>query len=135
MTLFGPSKAILNWLTKKSRGPLLSAFGQQLVHCDTNQRAQLLLERNQGCNRTSYFGELYEEYFPIESELTAVSEDFRTLFFQVLGLYEYLKEGRGSPKTYEWHRKWNLGIEGKSDFFKGKGFYRKVQKEWTTPNY
>lgn len=80
-------------------------------------------------------GELYEEYVPVEVELAVESKEFRTLFFQVQGFYEYLKEGHGDPKTFEWHNEWHACTEGKSDFFRGNDFYRKVCKERTTANH
>lgn len=45
-------------------------------------------------------GELYEEYFHVEFELAAKSEEFKTLFFPVLGFYEYVKEGRWGPENF-----------------------------------
>lgn len=68
-------------------------------------------------------GEIYKECLPIESELEAEFEEFRALFFQALGLLEYLKEGRVGPKTHEWYRDWYSYTKGKSNFFKGDDFF------------
>lgn len=80
-------------------------------------------------------GEIYEEYLPIESELEAKSVEFRALFFQVLGLFEYVKEGQDGPKTRKWYREWYNGAKRKSNFFKGDGFFRKVRKARARTNY
>lgn len=80
-------------------------------------------------------GEIYEEYIPTEGELETEFEEFGALFLQVVCFFEYLEEGRDGPKTHERYREWFNGIEGRSDLFKGDGFFRKVQKAEAITNY
>lgn len=134
--LFGLLKTVLSWPTRKLCGLLLSVSGRQPTPFVTlNGELGFSSKDIKDVTCLPILGELYEEYFPAEVELTAESEEFRTLFFQVLGFYEYLKVGRGSPKTFEWHNERHAGTEGKSNFFLGNGFYRNVKKKGTTANY
>lgn len=61
--------------------------------------------------------------------------EFSALFFQALGLFEYVKEGQDGNKTREWYCEWYNGANGKSNFFKGDGFFRKVRKARARTNY
>lgn len=50
-------------------------------------------------------GELFEQYVPLDSELTAESKEFRLLFFLVMAFFEYTREDRDKSKCLRWYCK------------------------------
>lgn len=83
--------------------------------------------------RLSILVEIYEEYFPIENELAAEFKEFKALFFQVLVLFEHLKEGRPCPKTHEWYYEWFRGTRGNQTFLMATIFTEKSEKRGPQP--
>lgn len=71
----------------------------------------------------SIFGKIYEECFPIESELGAESEEFKALFSKFWASMSIWRKDSPTPKTHEWYRELYLDITGKSNFFRGKANY------------
>lgn len=67
--------------------------------------------------------EIYEEYFPIGSEIEVKNEEFWALFFQLLALFECTKGSRDCPKSMEWYGEWYKGTKGESTFFKSEGLF------------
>lgn len=74
-------------------------------------------------------GELFEQYVPLDSELTAESKEFRLLFFLVMAFFEYTREDRDKSKCLRWYRKSGADEEHRAEceFFNRDGIYRKVK--------
>lgn len=95
--------------------------------------SRILSQGDKEGDRLLLFEEIYKEYLPIESELETESEEFYVSFFQVLGPFEHLKEGRGGPKTYEWCRDWYHGTRGNQVSLKAMDFLGKSKRKGQLP--